>query len=149
MQKTVLILIGMLLTSYAISQHPVHWSYSVKKLSPTIYELHLTANIEEGWHVYSQRQPEDAIALPTKIKFNKNPLAKTNGPILENGRLEKHKMETLEVEQYQYSNKVDFVQVFELKRKEKINITGSVTFQVCSEELCLPAQEETFTLALL
>ena len=39
-----------------------------------MYEIHMTATIQSGWHLYSQTQPEDAIAKPTGFTFNNNPL---------------------------------------------------------------------------
>ena len=51
-----------------------------KKIADKTYEVHLTAIIENGWHTFSQTQPKEAIALPTKISFNENPLVQLNKP---------------------------------------------------------------------
>ena len=50
------------------------------------YEIHMTATIQTGWHLYSQTQPEDAIAIPTGIKFTSNPLVTAEGPVKEVGK---------------------------------------------------------------
>jgi thiol:disulfide interchange protein DsbD len=47
------------------------------------------AFVQSGWHLYSQSQPEDAVAEPTKITFNKNALLKLDGNLKEEGKLEK------------------------------------------------------------
>ncbi len=54
--------------------NPVQWTYTAKKIADKTYEVHLTASIQNNWHLYSQTQPEDAINQPTEILFNKNPL---------------------------------------------------------------------------
>ena len=134
--------------SFAQILEPVKWNYSAKKITDKTYEVHLTATIDNGWHIYAQRQPKDAIAIPTTIKFNKNPLLILNGKIKETGKKEKYKEPTLGIEQWQYSDKVDFVQQVKLKSNTKTNISGSVVFQVCTDEKCLPAKTIPFTILL-
>ena len=49
--------------------NPVSWSFTSKKITDKTYEVHLTATMQSGWHLYSQVQPEDAIAIPTGFKI--------------------------------------------------------------------------------
>jgi hypothetical protein len=148
MHKLILVLSGLCLSAAALAQSPVRWEYTTQKLDDKTYEIHLTANIEQGWHIYAQQQPKDAIALPTKIKFNKNPLINIQGKINEFGKKETHNIEVLGIQQYQYASKVDFVQKIELKSPVKTSLTGSIAFQVCTDEQCLPAEELHFTVGL-
>lgn len=128
--------------------NPVTWAFSAKKISDKTYELHITASIQSGWHLFSQVQPEDAVAEPTLITFNKNPLLTLDGKIKEEGKLEKFHDAKLEISANQYSTKVDFVQVVKLKANAKTNVSGSVRFQTCNDEKCLPARNATFSVAL-
>jgi DsbC/DsbD-like thiol-disulfide interchange protein len=130
------------------AQNPVSWSFSTKKISDKTFEVHLTANIQSGWHLYSQNQPEDAIASPTNFTINNNPLLKLDGKLKEVGKMEKFKDKTLGISAHQYSNKVDFVQVVKLKSKAKTNISGSVEFQTCDDKKCLPPKTVNFNIAL-
>lgn len=148
MRKLLLIAMGFGIAQTTRAQNPVHWDYSAQKLDNKTYEVHITANIQEGWHIYAQQQPEDAIALPTKIKFNKNPLVKIQGKTAEWGRLEKHSIEGLGIQQYQYAGKVDFVQVVAKTSEARTSLSGSIAFQVCTDEQCLPPSETHFNLAL-
>jgi hypothetical protein len=68
--------------------------------------------------------------------------------VKEVGKLEKFRDEKLDISANQYSNKVDFVQVVKLKAKAKTSVTGSVEFQTCNDEKCLPAKTVNFTVAL-
>ena len=139
-----------LCTQTAIAQFadPVKWNYAAKKIADKTYEVHITANIQPNWHLYSQQQPDDAIAIPTSIRFNKNPLVVLNGAIKELGKLELFKDEKLKLSANQYSGKVDFVQVVKLKASAKTNITGSVEYQTCDDKKCLPPKTVNFTVAL-
>ena len=44
------------------AQNPVSWAFTSKKISDKVYEIHMIATIQPGWHLYSQNQPKDAIA---------------------------------------------------------------------------------------
>jgi hypothetical protein len=132
----------------AFSQNPVSWSYTQKKIGDKVYEVHLTATIAKGWHIYSQHQSQDAIALPTSVKFNGNPLVSFKGKIDEKGELETVKDEVMQIENRQYEDVVDFVQLVNLKANVKTNIAGQIEFMACTSERCLPAKKINFSVVL-
>ena len=74
MKKLLFLFVSVLLVHFAFAQSPVSWSFASKKVSDNVYEVRLTATMQPGWHLYSQNQPEDAIAIPTSFNFNNNPL---------------------------------------------------------------------------
>ncbi len=131
------------------AQNPVSWTYTSKKIDDKTYEVHITATIQSGWHLYSQTQPDDAIVDPTAIVFTNNPLVKLEGKIKEIGKLEKFKDEALNISANQYSQKVDFVQVVKLKAKTKTNLAGKVTYQTCDDKKCLPPKTVNFNVQVL
>lgn len=148
MKKIILLFILTLSLGFVKAQSPVSWSFSTKKVSDKTYEVHLTATIQSGWHLYSQIQPNDAIAMPTDFKFTNNPLLKFDGRIKEVGKLEKFKDATLGISANQYSKKVDFVQIIKLRGNVKTNISGSVEYQTCDDKKCLPPKTVNFSLDL-
>ena len=150
MKKIVFILLAFFSVVFASAQNvnPVSWTFSSKKISDKNYELQLVATIQQGWHLYSQTQPEDAIAQPTSFNFNKNPLVTIDGKVKEMGKLEKYKDKTLDVSANQYSNKVVFVQKIKMKGKAKTNVTGKLEFQTCNDEKCLPPKTVNFSISL-
>jgi thiol:disulfide interchange protein DsbD len=135
-------------TAVAQIPGPVQWTYTAKKIADKTYEVHLTASIQTNWHLYSQKQPEDAINQPTEILFNKNPLVIFNGAVKEVGKMKLFKDEKLKISANQYSEKVDFVQVVKLKANVKTNVVGSVEYQTCDDKKCLPPKKVDFTVAL-
>ena len=132
----------------AQAQNPISWSFSAKKIADKTYEVHMVANIQPGWHLYSQIQPDDAIAIPTGFTLNSNPLITLDGKIKEVGSLEKFHDKKLEVSANQYSNKVDFVQIVKLKAKAKTNLSGNVQYQTCNDERCLPPKTVNFSVSI-
>lgn len=148
MKKIVLFTLGVIAGSVVFAQNPVSWSFTSKKVSDKVYEVHLTANIQPGWHLYSQNQPQDAIAVPTSFNFTKNPLVDVSGKPKEIGKVEKFKDADLGISANQYSQKVDFVQVVKLKGNVKTNLTGKLEYQTCDDKKCLPPKSVNFSVAL-
>lgn len=148
MKKIVLIALAVFAGSFVFAQNPVGWTFSSKKIGNNLYEVHLTANIQPGWHLYAQNQPEDAIAIPTSFTFNKNPLLDLSGKVKEVGKLEKYKDDRLGVSAHQYSDKVDFVQVVKVKGAVKTNVNGKLEYQTCDDKKCLPPKSVNFSIAL-
>ena len=127
---------------------PVTWSFSTKKIADKTYEVHLKATIQKGWHLYSQKQPNDAIAIPTTFTISPNPLFKPDGKIQEIGKMEVMKDATLGVSANQYSNTVVFVQKIKLKASVKTNFNGNVEYQTCDDKKCLPPKTVNFSVAI-
>jgi hypothetical protein len=134
--------------SWAQGLNPIQWTYTAKKIADKVYEIHLTAAIQNTWHLYSQTQPSDAIIQPTEIIFKKNPLIVLEGNIKELGKLQLFKDERLKISANQYAGTVDFVQRVKLKSNVKTNLVGSVEYQTCDDKKCLPPKKIDFTVAL-
>ena len=144
-----LLVISILFTTLFVqAQSPVSWQFQTHKNDDGGYDVILKASIQPGWHLYSQKQPDDAIAIPTSIQFNNNPLVIREKEIREVGKMQKYTDKTLGVTAHQYSNEVSFVQSVKLKAKVKTAITGEIEYQVCDDEKCLPPKKVPFTIVL-
>ena len=149
MKKIILFLSIVFLAISAKAQlNPVMWTFTAKKIADKTYEIHMKATIQNGWHLYSQIQPDDAIANPTGFTLNNNPLITLDGKIKEIGTTEKYHDAKLGISANQFSNKVDFIQKVRLKAKAKTNITGSVEYQTCDDKKCLPPKTVNFSIAI-
>ncbi len=138
----------LVVTASAQVPNVINWTFSAKKTADKTYEVHFTATLSPGWHVYSQTQPKDAVASPTTFKINNNALVKLDGKIKEVGKMQVYKDPTLGISANQYSDKVDFVQVVKLKANAKTNLTGNVEYQTCDDKKCLPPKKTTFNIPL-
>ncbi|MBN9383248.1 MAG: hypothetical protein J0H74_21010 [Chitinophagaceae bacterium] len=132
----------------AVAQDPVSWQFNLRKKAGGLYELHMTASIERGWHIYSQMQPQGAIGFPIVVGWDKNPLLIMEGAVEESGVLIKHREPVLDSESWQYAGKVDLIQVVRMKAKVKTSLSGAIRFQVCTEQKCLPPASVDFRLWL-
>lgn len=152
MKKLLLIyffLMGTIGLSAQENNDPVKFTYSVKKLDGKNYELHILATLDDGWHLYSQTQPKEAIAKPTEIKILKSPLVTlVAGKAKEIGTKETYQNKEVGIKQYQYGHKVEFVQGFSMKATIKTYLAGTVTYQVCTDERCLAVKTVSFNLPI-
>lgn len=149
MKKLFIVILVLFSASGSQAQlNPVTWSFSANKVSDKTYEIHMKATIQNGWHLYSQKQPEDAIAIPTAFTIRANPLFKPDGKIREVGKMELMKDAALGVSANQYSNSVDFVQKIKLKSNAKTNFNGIVEYQTCDDKKCLPPKTVNFSVAI-
>lgn len=149
MKKWLLALVFSGLASLAQAQlNPITWTFSAKKINDNTYELQMKATIQTNWHLYSQTQPDDAVAMPTTFVLNPNPLFTLDGKIKEIGKMEKFTDKVLKVSANQYSNTVTFTQLIKLKGKAKTSATGTVEYQTCDDQKCLPPKKVSFKVAL-
>ena len=146
--KAVILSLFLFGTMAVSAQNPVTWTFTSKKLADNSYEIHMTATIEKGWHLYSQSQPEDAIAIPTTFAITSNPLIEVVGKIKEDGKMEKFHDSQLDISANQYSKTVNFIQTIKLKGNVKTSFSGSVEYQTCDDKKCLPQKTVNFKVAL-
>ncbi|HYE53434.1 MAG TPA: protein-disulfide reductase DsbD domain-containing protein [Chitinophagaceae bacterium] len=136
--KHLLPILALLVTSSLLAQSDkeVQWTFAAKKISDNVYEIHMTAKVNDDWHIYSQEAGEGPFA--TSITFAKNPLIQLDGKVKEAGKLKKVYEKSFDSEVRYYENTVNFVQVVKLKGKAKTNLAGKVEFMVCNDSRCLP-----------
>lgn len=148
MRKILILAIGSFLALTSMAQNPVHFDYRADKVNDNTYTVHITAKIDDGWHIYSQNQPKEAIAQPTKIAFTKTPLFSLQGKLSETGKKEKYEDKIADIIQYQYGGTVEFVQTVTRKTTGKAALTGSIIYQACTDEMCMQPKTESFTVSI-
>lgn len=131
----------------AVAQNPVTWKYTTRKIAEKTYEVHITANVADPWHIYSQSTPEGG-PVATQITFRKNPLVTTVGVIKENGKLRTKYEEVFGVDVKFFDGAVDFVQIINLKLPVKTNLTGSIEFMLCNDHECMPPATVPFSIPI-
>lgn len=126
--------------------NPVKWTYSSKKIADKTYEIHITALVDDHWHIYSQDAGEGPV--PTSFAFTKNPLLTLQGKVSEVGKLEKSFDKNFNSELKFYEKQVDFVQKVKVKTAASTVVKGTVTFMVCNDRQCLPPKDIPFSVKL-
>ena len=133
--------------AFAQMENPVKWTYTAKKIKGDVYELHMTAVLEPKWHIYSQDIKGDG-PVPTSFAFDKNPLVKTDGKVVEMGKLEKEYDKNFGMTLKYFGNKVDFVQKIKLKAAVATLAKGKITYMVCNDKKCLPPKDVPFSIKI-
>jgi len=124
-------------------EKPVTWSYAAKKISKTEAVVYLKANMEDGWHIYSQNLKPGG---PNKTVFSfasskdYSPVGKTTEPKATTYFDENFKMNVS-----YFGNQVVFQQKVKLN-KATATVKGTVEFMVCNDKQCLPPDEVSFNI---
>ncbi|HEY6082212.1 MAG TPA: protein-disulfide reductase DsbD domain-containing protein [Chitinophagaceae bacterium] len=143
---TACILLALPALVFAQTVNPVKWDFTAKKISEKVYEVHLKATIEPGWHIYAQDAGEGPV--PTSFTFTKNPLTALDGKVKEVGKKEKAFDKNFNSELKYYEHSVDFVQKVTVRGMVNTQLKGSLEFMVCNDRQCLPPRQEEFALNL-
>lgn len=153
--KTVMLvylLASMLLCTH--QKEPVKWSFNAKKTvkKDSLWVIVIKAKMDSGWHIYSQTQPSSHICQPTVIKLVSSPLFTPFGShISEAGLLERSTKRIADemVTNNQYSDSVAFIITIKLKQpRVKTAVTLAITWQACTEEMCMSAVTKSFTMQI-
>jgi len=118
---------------------PVKWSIQTKLLDNSEYDLILTADIEDGWYMYSQFLESDEGPLPTVFYWDE---ADTNLEIIGTAKEESPKVikafdKMFEMNLTKFKESATFTQRVNIKDPSK-PIQAEIEFQTCDASKCLP-----------
>ncbi|MFK5879080.1 MAG: cytochrome c biogenesis protein CcdA [Flavobacteriaceae bacterium] len=116
---------------------PVSFATSVEKISDTDYNLVVTANIDSGWHLYSQHVPENGpIATAFQFTNDSNQFQLVGGASEGEGHTSFDKAFGMDIKYFE--NTATFKQHIRLLINDKIDIVGEIEYMVCDDTQCLP-----------
>lgn len=141
-----ILLIVNLFSIQAQISDPVKWSTSVNKVDETNYEVVFKANIDEGWHVYSQFIDGDDGPIPSEFEVKADGLKKEGKTLEPDGVTAFDK--TFQMEIKYFENEALFTQKVSITDDYKDPLNASVFFMVCNDERCLPPEEKIFEVYL-
>lgn len=141
MKKIALILFMVFLTLAAKAQilEPVSWSSESKPLENGLVELIITADIEKGWHLYSQHMDEGG-PIPTSFSFDKNEGFELIAEVEEISKVTTEFDELFDMDVSFFSDQAVFKQIIQAKNQTGV-VSMMVTFMVCDDTQCLPPNE--------
>jgi len=125
----------------------VTWTFTSKKIAEKTYELHMTATIISGYHLYAQVNNAEG-PVPTTFTFVKNPLLDYTGKVKEVGILVSKLEPVWGFKVNYFENKVDFVQIVKSKVTAPAEAKGIVNFMVCNDKKCLPPRDVNFDIKI-
>ena len=141
MKKKNILVVLLLLTALVQSQilKPVSWSTGTEKISASEFDLVITAEIDAGWHLYSQNVP-DGGPIPTTISFEENDAYQLIGNPTE-GEGHEEFDNVFEMDIKYFETEAIFRQRVRVLTDERVSIEGVVEFMVCDDASCLPPTE--------
>ena len=118
----------------------------MNKISNTEAELVFTANIDKGWHLYSQDIPEGG-PIPTTFHIEKGMGFFLTGTVTEPKATEVFDKQ-FDMKVKYFSTKVEFRQKVRVVSTKPVEVKGYVEYMCCDDEQCLPPNEVPFTFKL-
>lgn len=140
--KGIVLIISILLSTASFGQEKITWSFSFDQESSAIS---MEADIEEGWHLYSQALENEFGPIPTKFEYVTNESYRLVGSTVEPQPIQEYD-KNFEGDMSFFKDNVSFVQ-----KVENINATsieGVVTYMVCNDEMCMPPVDLEFTITI-
>lgn len=143
--KRVIFLLLILFATPAFSQvfDPVSWDFGYEEKGENLYEIVLTATIEEHSHIYSMSLPEGG-PIPTTFHFNELNDFTLDGNVKQIGNAEEVYDEGFEMKVTYFSNKVVYRQTIK-SDKPSFAVTGYVNYMACDNKQCSPPKDVDFS----
>jgi DsbC/DsbD-like thiol-disulfide interchange protein len=124
-------------------QNPVSWQAQFKAVTATEGEIILTASIQKGWHIYSQR-PTEAGPIPTSFTLSPSQNFKLIDKPTEEGSQEEFD-KAFEAKIYSFNEKATLKQKIKLTGKPGFTVNIKVEYMSCNDMMCLPPKTSDLT----
>jgi hypothetical protein len=135
-------------TVYAQLAEPVKWTFDAQKAANNEYHVILTAEVAQGWYLYSQYLPSDDGPVRTTIEFDQNPAIELRGKTEEEGIRKEGFDQMFGMNIIKFSGKVQFTQKIVVKATDLSTIQGKLQYMTCNGQLCLPPKDIPFKVTL-
>ncbi len=135
---SLLLIVVLSLTGFSQILEPVKWSFSKNDLGNNEYELVFTADIDEPWHLYSQKIEMQPPA--TLFVFAENANVEFIGKVIETESVEMYDPNFDMMIRY-FSHQAIFTQKIKILNGNSATIKGTVEFMSCDDTRCLPPTE--------
>ncbi len=143
---TLFLLLSMAIASFAQLQDPVKWTYSVKDLNESESELVFTANLDAGWHLYSQyTDPAGPIAIYFEFTPSKDYML--IGKVQEPKPHEEYDND-FKCTVRSFSGKVTFRQKVKRLSDKDFKVNGTFGYQLCNDGSCIAPDDRDFSFSV-
>jgi hypothetical protein len=144
MKFPILYLVFTCLSLSAIAQKEVVWNVAYNAENQTI---EFTASIAKGWHLYSQHIADGAGPVATSFTYEQLDGVKLKGKVEEPESIRKYDP-SFEATLNFFEGTVTFVQHMSKTTKNTSTISGTITYMLCNDTMCLPPVDLPFTIEI-
>ena len=143
---SILSVFALQITAYSQMDEPVNWSYKSEKIADNQYNITFSADIADGWYVYSQDLPQRG-PVPTKINFEQNPNIVLQGKPMELGDKKETFDQNFNMTITKFSGKTHFVQKLSIISNVPV-VKGTLSYMTCNGQMCMPPKTIKFGVPL-
>lgn len=128
---------------------PVQWKLKVEHVKDDNYQVKITADIDAGWHIYSQKEADIEISpIPTTFDFNASSdtyelIGDTQEP-----DIKPIWDAVFEADIVYFDDRVTFIQDIRVINPEGLLIEVEIGYAACDDVQCLPPEVEVFSIGL-
>lgn len=148
MKQLIFILCAALLSFQSHAENtpdPTHWVITAKKVDKTTYRIEFKVDIDRPWHIWTLNPGGDGSLIPPSFHFNKGKFTLIEG-VGEQGISVQAVLGGIKESAYFYPSGAMFTQM--VSAKKGTVITGTYTYQVCGNTLCLAPKTKPFKVKL-
>ena len=128
------------ITCFSFAQiNKVNWEVNTTKIDNKTYEVQLTADVSDGWYIYSQFI-DDGGPVPTDFEFTGDGFLVEGETGEESEQTKEGFDSTFNIHVKKFGGKVTFTQLVK-KTDNEPTMTAHVTFMSCNDEMCLPPRQ--------
>jgi thiol:disulfide interchange protein len=148
---TITFLLALFSTNAQNFLDPVKWDVTVKKENGDRYLILMNASIDDGWHLYSQKQFGEEFEGPIATEFSYNSSEETYTLF---GDTQEPDVKPLydpvfELDVVYFEGDVLFTQAIDIIDPEGLKIKVDIFYSVCDDEKCLAPETKTFEVDLV
>jgi hypothetical protein len=126
----------------SLSQSPAEWSWWINSSSS---ELNFKVKIQDGWHLYSQHIQSDIGPVPTSFNIEQLSGIRLVDSVFEPNPIKKYD-ENFEATLDFFEGEVVFTQKY--TGEPNGPITGTITYMLCNDKMCLPPTDLPFSITM-
>jgi thiol:disulfide interchange protein DsbD len=148
---TIAFLLALFSTSAQIFLDPVKWDVSVEKENGDRYIILMKASIDDGWHLYSQKQfgEEFEGPIPTEFSYNSSEATYTLFGDTQEPDVIPLYDPVFEINVVYFGGDVLFTQAIDIIDPEGLKIKVDIFYSVCDDVKCLAPETKTFEVDLV
>lgn len=125
---------------------PIRWNFDSEEIAEGKYRVIITANISDGWCIYSKESKINYGPVPTSVKIDTDTNIHVVGDVEETSSAKKV-VKSNGNKLVKLMGRTVFTQEIEVNDPFQI-VTGELTFMVCNENGCLPPEDMPFDIIL-
>lgn len=148
MKHLLLILCAALITFQSKAENtpdPSHWTITATKIDKTTYRIVFNVDVDRPWHIWTLNPGGDGSLIPPSFHFNKGNYTLFEG-VGEQGISVQAVLGGIKETANYYPSGAMFTQ--SVTAKKGTVITGTYTYQICGNTLCLAPKTKPFKVKL-